>query len=61
MSHGAAGVQTLYDKNGNPVTVTLIDDEYRLRVYDFEAVKAMQELKTSIDNLHDLFTTFLTQ
>jgi len=45
MSHGLANTATLYDKDGNPVNVKIIDSEYRLVTVDEKVVDSLDDIK----------------
>lgn len=44
MSHGVAGVLTLFDDEGNPVQVRLQDGEYRLVTADSRTHDALDQI-----------------
>lgn len=56
MSHGVANITTLYDADGNPVTVELVDNEYRVRTSDQRAQDSLDEIKILLVQLLDVLT-----
>lgn len=42
---GIAGVLTLYDEDGNPVYVKLVDGKYQLLTHDERVVQSLDEIK----------------
>lgn len=53
MSQGLANVVTLYDKDGNPIQVSLQDNEYRLAVIDPETHNSLDEIKFLLVDIVD--------
>ena len=51
MSHGVAGVLTLYDDKGNPVKVKLVDGNYVLMATDERTHDRLDEIKVLLQEL----------
>ena len=56
MTQGLANTATLYDKDGNPVTVSLEAGEYRLVVTDHDGESALSAIKELLVEIRDLLT-----
>lgn len=54
MSHGVAGVLTLYDENGHPVRVCLEDGVYKLVASDERTHQSLDEIKLLLLKLVEL-------
>lgn len=57
MSHGAAGVLTLYDEDGNPVRVRLVNGEYQLMANDENTHDRLDEIKVLLERMIELLET----
>lgn len=57
MSQGVAGVLTLYDQDGNPIRVKLVNGEYQLVANDEGAHDRLDEIKVLLQRMIELLET----